>query len=88
MTKEKKTTSTKKTSKAKLVKVEEKPFDLIIDFGPAHENEDRKEIELAEEIAYREKKRSLFKNLWILKPTKAPWYKRLGLKRSKQWFNR
>ena len=47
MTKEKKTTSTKKTSKAKLVKVEEKPFDLIIDFGPAHENEDRKEIELA-----------------------------------------
>lgn len=79
MTKEKKTTSTKKTSKAKLVKVEEKPFDLIIDFGPAHENEARKEIELAEEIAYREK--------MDLKPTKAPWYKRLGLK-IKQWFNR
>ena len=44
MTKEKKTTSTKKTSKAKLVKVEEKPFDLIIDFGPAHENEKRNRI--------------------------------------------
>ena len=46
MTKEKKTTSTKKTSKAKLVKVEEKPFDLIIDIGQANENEDRKKIEL------------------------------------------
>ena len=84
MTKEKKTTSTKKTSKAKLVKVEEKPFDLII--GPAHENEDRKEIELAEEIAYREKKEAYSKSM-DLKPTKAPWYKRLGLK-IKQWFNR
>lgn len=68
MTKEKKTTSTKKTSKAKLVKVEEKPFDLIIDFGPAHENEARKEIELAEEIAYR--KRKTFQNLWILNQLK------------------
>lgn len=86
MTKEKKTTSTKKTSKVKLVKVEEKPFDLIIDFGPAHENEDRKEIELAEEIAYREKKEAYSKSM-DLKPTKAPWYKRLGLK-IKQWFNR
>lgn len=86
MTKEKKTTSIKKTSKAKLVKVEEKPFDLIIDFGPAHENEDRKEIELAEEIAYREKKEAYSKSM-DLKPTKAPWYKRLGLK-IKQWFNR
>lgn len=86
MTKEKKTTSTKKTSKSKLVKVEEKPFDLIIDFGPAHENEDRKEIELAEEIAYREKKEAYSKSM-DLKPTKAPWYKRLGLK-IKQWFNR
>ena len=82
MTKEKKTTSTKKTSKAKLVKVEEKPFDL----GPAHENEDRKEIELAEEIAYREKKEAYSKSM-DLKLTKAPWYKRLGLK-IKQWFNR
>lgn len=86
MTKEKKTTSTKKTSKAKLVKVEEKPFDLIIDFGPAHENEARKEIELAEEIAYREKKEAYSKSM-DLRPTKAPWYKRLGLK-IKQWFNR
>ena len=85
MTNEKKATSTKKTSKAKLVKVEEKPFDLIIDFGPAHENEDRKEIELAEEIAYREKKEAYSKSM-DLKPTKAPWYKRLGLK-IKQWFN-
>ena len=46
----------------------------------------RKEIELAEEIAYREKKEAYSKSM-DLKPTKAPWYKRLGLK-IKQWFNR
>lgn len=89
MTKEKKSTS-KKTSKAKAVKVNKDQFDLIIDFGPAHEAAEQREKEIEREIAYRDIE-SYFGG--EDEEEKAPeiktssWYKRLG-KAIKQWFNR
>lgn len=88
MTKEKKSTS-KKTSKAKTVKVNEDQFDLIIDFGPAHKAQDEQEKQIAKEIAYRE-----FEEMVVMPVEedeapviKTPWYKRLG-NTIKKWFNR
>lgn len=95
MAKEKKATS-KKTSKAKTVKVNNEQFDLIIDFGPAHKAEEAREKEFAwidpldveKEIAFRE---VLSQNAILVEEapekTKTPWYKRLG-KAIKNWFNR
>lgn len=93
MTKEKKATS-KKTSKAKSVKVNEDQFDLIIDFGPAHEAVEQKEKEIEVEIAYRDvMDNNHLENEAMVEDDKAPvikknpWYKRLG-KAIKDWFNR
>lgn len=87
MAKEKKATS-KKTSKAKTVKVNNEQFDLIIDFGPAHKAEEAREKEIEKEIAFRE---VLSQNAILVEEapekTKTPWYKRLG-KAIKNWFNR
>jgi hypothetical protein len=86
MAKEKKATS-KKTSKAKTVKVNNEQFDLIIDFGPAHKAEEAREKEIEREIAFQE---TLSQNAILVEApekTKTPWYKRLG-KAIKNWFNR
>lgn len=69
MTKEKKTTSTKKTSKAKLVKVEEKPFDLIIDLAQLMRMRLEKKSNWLKKL-HIEKRKKLIQNLWILNQLK------------------